>query len=135
MTQTDGMIQQMLKLHNEVRRERNLPPLSLHPKLQKLAQQHAADMQKNKKITHADFGKRIKEAGYPLAPGAGTENVASGGGESGTPEKIFHNWMKSTEGHKENILNKDSQDVGFGSASDGASGQRYWCAVFAKQQG
>jgi uncharacterized protein YkwD len=43
--------------------------------------------------------------------------------------------MKSTEGHKENILNKDSQDVGFGSASDGASGQRYWCAVFAKQQG
>src|ERR671916_108471 len=80
------MIQQMLKLHNEVRKKHNLHPLSLHPKLQKLAQQHAADMQKNKKITHADFGKRIKEAGYPLAPGAGTENLASGGGESRTAE-------------------------------------------------
>ena len=133
MTQTDGMIQQMLKLHNEVRKKHNLDPLSLHPKLREAAQQHAAHMEKLDKLTHEpNLGKRIKKEGYPLAPGAGTENVAWGGGESGKPDKIFHNSWMDSELHKKNILHKDSQDVGLGSAS-GDSGKRYWCAIFAKQ--
>jgi uncharacterized protein YkwD len=130
------MIQQMLKLHNEVRKKHNLHPLSLHPKLRGAAQQHALYMQKHDKLTHegpggSDCGSRIKKEGYHWANCA--ENIASGGGELGTPEKIFDNWMKSTAGHKENILHKDMHDVGFGSASR-ASGERYWVSDFAKQQ-
>ncbi len=133
MTQTDGMRQQMLELHNKVRKEHNLHPLSLHPKLQKVAQQHAVDMKNQGEINHKPpVGERLKKEGYHWANCA--ENAASGG-ELEKPDKTFNNqWMNSNEGHKENILHKDMQEAGFGCASE-ASGQPYWCAVFAKQQG
>ena len=138
MTQTDGMMQQMLRLHNEERKKHNLHPLSLHPKLQQAAQKHALYMREHHKLTHKEgqggpkLESRITDEGYPLAKGTQRENAAAGNTE-GTPDNVFHVWMNS-EKHKKNILDKDIQDVGFGSASE-PSGRWYWCADFAKPQG
>ena len=132
MTQTDGMNQQMLNLHNKVRKEHNLPPLSLNPKLRKVAQQHAVDMKNQGEINHKPpVGERLKKEGYHWANCA--ENAASGG-ELEKPDKTFNNQWMGSSGHKANILNPDMQEVGFGCASE-ASGQPYWCAVFARPQG
>jgi uncharacterized protein YkwD len=130
VTQTDEMRQQLLKLHNEVRKKHNRHPLSLHPKLQQVAQQQAERMKNQDELTHLPFlGERISKAGYQWA--ACAENIAWDG-ESGAPEKTFNNqWMASSE-HKSNILKQNVDEVGFGRAS-GASGE-YWCAVFAKQR-
>jgi uncharacterized protein YkwD len=131
VTQPDGMNQQMLKLHNKVRKEHDLPPLSLNLKLRKVAQQHAVDMKNQREIHHhPPIGKRLKDEGYQWANCA--ENAAKGG-EVEKPEETFNNqWMKSDKGHKENILAPEMKEAGFGCASE-ASGQPYWCAVFAKQ--
>jgi uncharacterized protein YkwD len=126
----DGMNQQMLKLHNKVRKEHNRSPLSLHPKLREAAQQHAASMKNQGELTHQPpLGERIRKAGYNWA--ACAENIAWGG-ELEKPDKTFYNQWMGSSGHKENILKPEIQDVGFGCAF-GASGQPYWCAIFAKQ--
>jgi uncharacterized protein YkwD len=135
VTQPDGMMQQMLRLHNEERKKHNLHPLSLHPKLQQAAQKHALYMREHHILTHKEdqkLGSRITDEGYPLARGTQRENAAKGTTEE-TPDNVFHVWMNSEE-HKKNILDKDIQDVGFGRASE-PSGRWYWCADFAKPQG
>jgi uncharacterized protein YkwD len=132
VTQTDGMRQQMLELHNKVRKEHKLPPLDFNPKLQKVAQEHAAHMQKLDKLTHdPELGERIKKEKYHWATCA--ENIAMDS-EDGGPDKTFHDqWMKSP-GHKENILNPKVREIGYGRAS--APGKGEWhCVVLAAPQG
>jgi uncharacterized protein YkwD len=131
---TPDEMQQMLELHNEERKTHNLHPLSLHPKLQQVAQKHALYMRELHQLTHRDvqkLGTRIIDEGYPLAMGTQRENAASGNTE-GTPDSVFRMWMND-EGHKNNILAEDIQDVGFGRASE-PSGHWYWCADFARPQ-
>jgi serralysin len=131
VTQTDGMRQQMLELHNKVRKEHNQHPLAFHPKLQKVAQEHAAHMQKRDELTHLpDLGERIKKAGYKFTNCA--ENVAFDTKEGSVETTFKGQWMKSS-GHKANILNPDVSEVGIGRVF-GPSGE-YHCVVFAKPQG
>jgi uncharacterized protein YkwD len=134
------MIQQMLKQHNEMRKKHNRHPLSLHPKLREAAKRHALDMQKHDLFSHtgsddSDKESRVKKTGYPLA--FCVENIASGGGELGAPDKIFHGWMNSAMGHKENLLHPDMRDVGFGCVSGEFQKQpnsRVWVAVYARSK-
>jgi uncharacterized protein YkwD len=132
---TPDEMQQMLELHNEERKKHNLHPLSLHPKLQQVAQKHALYMREHHILTHNDDQKlasRIMDEGYPLAKGTQRENAAKGRTEE-TPDNVFHVWVNSPD-HMNNILDKNIHDVGFGSASE-LSGTWYWCVDFAKPQG
>jgi serralysin len=130
VTQTDGMRQQMLELHNKVRKEHKLHTLDFNSKLQKVAQEHAAHMQKLNQLTHEpNLGKRITEAEYRW--GNCAENIAMDG-ESGSPDVTFNQqWMKSSW-HKANILNPDMREVGIGRVS-GPKGE-WHCVVFAAPQ-
>jgi uncharacterized protein YkwD len=110
-----------LSLHNEIRRDRGLKPLCVHPKLQKAARSHSRDMIERDYFSHdtkdgRTFDARLKAFGYD--PGgyrhyAIGENIAYGNGPYGEPDSIMDAWMKS-DGHRRNILNNEFREIGVG---------------------
>jgi uncharacterized protein YkwD len=133
------MMRRMFELHNELRREHGLGPLSSQPSLRQAATLHALDLQVHDLFSHTGSdgsgpGSRIKRAGYLWATFA--ENIAWGVKQRGNPEAIFEMWMKSAP-HKANILHRDVLDVGFGCASGeykNRTSARVWVADFGRQQ-
>lgn len=108
-----------LALHNEIRRDHNLRPFCVHPKLTRAARAHSRDMIKRDYFSHDtkgkgwDAGKRLDRAGYNWRIYG--ENIAWGSGSSGEPEKIMRSWMQS-DGHRHNILKKGFREIGIGTA-------------------
>ena len=117
-----GTAGELLRLHNEKRKEHGRQPLRLNFRLSLAAQKYAEYLSTNEKFEHnADgrsAGKRIEAEGYKW--GAWNENLAKG---MRRPAKAVDGWMKS-EGHRESILS-DQVEVGFGVFED------VWVAVFA----
>jgi uncharacterized protein YkwD len=108
-------------LHNEVRREHNLPAFCVHPKLQRAARSHSKDMLDRDYASHTSpdgetVRERLKRFGYDFSGCsyyAYGENIAWGCGSRGAPDRIFRWWMNSSK-HKSNILNKKFREIGIG---------------------
>jgi uncharacterized protein (TIGR03000 family) len=119
----------ILDLTNAERKKKDLPPLKPNAKLFAAARKHSENMARQEKLAHELDGKkpsdRVKEAGY--AGGFVGENVAYG---VTTAEEVVAGWMDS-EGHRDNILNKNFTEigVGVGKASDGTL---YFTQVFGR---
>lgn len=107
-------------LHNRERRDRNLKPLCVHPKLQRAARAHSKDMIRRDYFSHNTKGRnenaceRIKRFGYRYRLCG--ENIAYGSGSYGEPESIMRGWMKS-DSHRRNILNSKFREVGVGTCT------------------
>ncbi len=117
----------LVEAHNKEREKEELAPLAPNEKLKAVAQAHADDMAKHRKMDHKGSDgstpfERMKKAGY-LFQNAG-ENIAFGQRGLGELMKI---WMNS-EGHKQNILGKFTE-IGTAYAVD-EDGTPYWCVTF-----
>ena len=111
----------VLCLLNRERNSRGIGDLHRDRKLQRAAQKHNDHMQRKSCFSHDCPGEpsltgRLQQVGWLvgglLAWGYG-ENIAWGGGNYGTPERIVGQWMNSA-GHRANILNRQFEAVGVG---------------------
>jgi uncharacterized protein YkwD len=119
----------MLELVNNERTSRGLQALTLDPTLCAMANNYAHDMIQCGFFSHQSPegegpGQRAVSAGYVfLAIG---ENLA--GGQT-SPEQAMADWMKSTEGHRENILSPQWKEIGIAVRTGGEYGV-YWVQEF-----
>lgn len=104
-------------LHNQIRRDRDIRALCVHPILQKAARAHSKDMierdyfSHNTKGRNENFAERLKRYGYDYRKVG--ENIAYGSGSFGEPRSIMDAWMNSPD-HRRNILNRDFKQIGIG---------------------
>jgi Cysteine-rich secretory protein family/Secretion system C-terminal sorting domain len=133
--QTKAEEDEMLLLVNNLRSENGLPALRLNQNLNKAAFDHSKDMADNNYFDHAglngsNFGQRAKNAGYTgFAYG---ENIAAG---KSTVVATFDQWKNSPD-HRNNILNKNINEMGIGHASKvGSAYTHYWTQIFGKATG
>lgn len=124
------------RLHNEVRRDRDLKPFCVHPDLQKAARSHSKDMIRRDYFSHETKGKnesaceRVRRFGYRFRLCG--ENIAWGSGSQGSPDNIMRNWMDSS-GHRANILNRKYREIGIGTYTgtfEGHSGATMYTTDF-----
>ncbi|MDM8008093.1 MAG: CAP domain-containing protein [Phycisphaerae bacterium] len=121
----DVLVARMLELVNNERTGRGLQPLTLNPILSQMADDYAKEMIECGFFSHLSPtgegpGQRAVSAGYVfLAVG---ENLA--GGQT-TPEQAMADWMKSTEGHRENVLSPQWKEIGIAVRVGGEYGV-YW---------
>ena len=110
-----------LALHNRIRRNHNLKPFCVHPKLQRAARAHSKDMIRRDYFSHNTKGKytferRLKRFGYTsrgykyYTIG---ENIAGGNSRGGRPAHTMRRWMQSS-GHRRNVLNGKFREIGIG---------------------
>jgi uncharacterized protein YkwD len=118
----DAKEKKTFALHNEIRRNHQLPAFCVHPTLQKAAREHSTDMIRKDYFSHDTKGRnetaeaRIKRFGY--TPRGYNfymvgENIAYGSGTYGEPNSIMNSWMKSQD-HRHNILNGKYREIGIG---------------------
>ena len=126
----DELIDRALELVNEARTSRGLHPLTLNPVLCQIADDYCCEMMEGGFFEHVNPytgegpGQRAINAGYVfLAIG---ENLA--GGQS-SPEQVMAEWMASTQGHRENVLAYQWQEIGIGVRTGGEYGV-YWVQEF-----
>jgi uncharacterized protein YkwD len=108
-------------LHNEIRREHNLPTFCVHPKLQKAARAHSIDMIRRDYFSHntrgrGPFDERLERFGYDSEGYRHYlvgENIAYGSGTYGEPDGVMRAWMQS-DGHRHNILEGEFREIGVG---------------------
>jgi uncharacterized protein YkwD len=110
----------VLCLHNQIRRQHNLPLLKDNAKLRKAAVGHSEDMVDEGYFDHTtpngtSFVDRILGAGYAKRNEAWTlgENLAWGTGDLSTASGVMQAWMNSA-GHKANILKRSYKELGVG---------------------
>ena len=127
---TDVLKSRMVELVNNERTSRGLQPLTLNPVLCQMADDYARDMIQCGFFSHMGPigeegpGQRAVTAGYTfLAIG---ENLA--GGQTSV-EQAMADWMKSTEGHRENILSPQWKELGIAVRIGGEYGV-YWVQEF-----
>jgi uncharacterized protein YkwD len=126
---SDVLVARMLELVNNERTSRGLAALTLNPILSKMADDYAEEMIEcgffaHQSATGEGPGQRAVTAGYVfLAIG---ENLA--GGQT-SPEQAMADWMKSTEGHRENILSPQWKEIGIAVRTGGEYGV-YWVQEF-----
>lgn len=120
----------VIELVNLERTGRGIGEVRMHPLLNRMAEDYACEMIAGSFFAHENPntgegpGHRAINAGYIyLAIG---ENLA--GGQT-SPEQVVSEWMQSTQGHRENILASQWQDVGVGIRTGGRYGV-YWVLEF-----
>jgi uncharacterized protein YkwD len=119
--------QQVLALANTERARAGCGPLRLDAALREAAQAHSQDMADNDYFSHTGSDgsspwDRAAEAGYSDPSG---ENIAAG---YQTPEDVMAAWMASA-GHRANILNCDSREMGLGYVANSSRGP-LWTQLF-----
>jgi uncharacterized protein YkwD len=118
---------EMFELHNETRTAHGLGPLCLSSVLTKAARARSQDMLNRDYFSHYTPGgvtvfDQLKRKGYYSYERGDYhilgENVAMGGdgNDEDTPEHLFAGLMHS-EGHRENILREEFDEVGVGARS------------------
>lgn len=117
----------LLAAHNRERAARGYDPLSVSPRLQRAAQDHANHMATVGRMAHSGIGDgspfdRFKAAGYAFRKAG--ENVAW---NQGDVAEVMAAWMHSP-GHRWNVLG-DYTEYG-GAVARGKNGDPYWCTVF-----
>ncbi|MDU1909810.1 CAP domain-containing protein [Fusobacterium sp.] len=123
---------EILKYVNQERKTKKLAPLIMNEKLNKIAIKKAADMAKEEKLSHdsKNFGitfNLIKNENIKYKSAA--ENIAKW---HDTPEFVMERWMQS-KGHRDNILNKNYNEIGIGKAAD-KNGKNYWVQIFIEKK-
>ncbi|KAI9296456.1 hypothetical protein K502DRAFT_284861, partial [Neoconidiobolus thromboides FSU 785] len=106
---------EMLCRVNKLRRENGKSELRLDQRLNEAAQKHAAEMARNKKMSHVgftsdtkEFNARIKLSGY--IPTYSGENVAF---NQKNIAQAMNSWTIS-EGHRANLLGDHYECLGYG---------------------
>lgn len=84
--------------------------------LTRLAQQHAAWMDRHNVMDHGDFAGRMRRAGI----GDAAENIA----DAPDPATVVSLW-KNSSGHNFNMLKAGARRIGVGHSG------RYWCEILA----
>jgi uncharacterized protein YkwD len=109
-------------LINAERRSRGLPALKTNRRLARAGLDHARDMVSRSYFAHETLGGggfigRIKARGYMAGRKSWTvgENLAWGGGPTGSPRSIVTMWMGSPT-HRANILDRRFRETGIGIA-------------------
>jgi uncharacterized protein YkwD len=128
---SDTFDQQILDLVNQERAKVGADPLSINEQLDQAADLHSQDQASMGNMSHtgsngSDMGTRIQGAGYQFSTAA--ENVAYGYTDA---ETVMAGWMGS-DGHRENILNPDLQEIGIGSATN-EDNAIYWTQDFGTE--
>lgn len=132
--------QQVVELVNKERTTRGLPPLKRSENLTNAARYHAADMVQDNYFGHDTLDRVGGELFFVCGPwdriatyysGARGENAAAG---YTTPEAAMQAWMNS-DGHRSNILNPSSWEIGVGFYEGGGDFNYYWVQDFGFQSG
>ena len=115
---------------NTERAEVELPAYVWDDAVTDVAYDHAVDMRLRDYYGHENpeglrSAGRLEAAGVSFA--FASVNIAKG---QGTPAEVMDAWMRSTEGHRENILSPNFTHAGVG-VSLGAEGP-WWVIVFYK---
>jgi uncharacterized protein YkwD len=128
--------EEIVRLTNQYRKARKLPPLTSNDLLAKCAQDHAANMARQDKhgddrrnghvLDGKDFQFRIDASGYKYA--GASENTAMDRGT--TVRAMVARWMGSP-GHRKNMIDPNFTEIGVGAAQS-KTGQWYFVQVFAR---
>lgn len=116
---TKSHIEKLLALHNEQRELKGRTAFKIDSYLIEYAQNHSQWMAKKKWMKHSDVSVLI---GKYSAVG---ENIAY---NQQNEKQVVVAWMNST-GHRQNIMNRNFNSIGFGLANN-SKGEPYWCTVF-----
>lgn len=103
----------ILCLHNRAREKSGLPPLKEDAKLRKAANEHSAEMVRDRFFGHGDFVERLLESGYADDRWDFGENLAWGAGDISTPQALMTAWLDSP-GQRKTILTKGFRHLGIG---------------------
>lgn len=122
--ETQEAAPQALSVLNAERAKAGLPPLTLSPRLTRVAQDHACDMAVTMRMTHAgsdgaDLRKRLDRGG--VRGNRWAENAGTG-----LPDAVAmaQGWMASPP-HRQNILNPNYAAAGLALSRD-VTGRPYW---------
>jgi uncharacterized protein YkwD len=124
-------VQEIVALTNRERAKACVAPVKLNESLSAAAAAHARDMADKRYFDHRSPkgegpDQRCRKAGYPDWTG---ENIFMG---PASAKEAVEGWMASA-GHKKNILNGESQEIGVGVAR-AANGTTYWVQVFGARE-
>jgi uncharacterized protein YkwD len=126
----------LLQQINAFRQQNGNPgDLARDPQLDSAAAAHSRDMATRCYFEHispegSDPFDRMNAAGYTGTPWA--ENLYVGSGNLKSAAQAFEAWRTSKAGHREAMLDPDANEIGIGTALDGA-GNLYWTNVFGKR--
>ena len=129
--------QRVVELVNQARADNGLPPLKRSKKLDQAARFHAADMAQEGYFDHDTYdlvdGQLVKVCSTwdrigTYYKGANAENIAAG---YSTPEDVVQGWLDS-EGHRDNILNSYSWEIGVGFYQGPGPYTYYWVQDFGR---
>ena len=135
----DKTIDALLEATNAERRRQQgnrLRDLRYSRELSKAAQQHADSMARHNYFSHeGKDGSDLKDRVRRFSPNYRFTTVGENLGwrhPTNNPEKAVANWMKSKEGHRENLLGSDYTDIGLGYAVSPDGEEHYYVQVFGK---
>ena len=119
---------EVVRLVNVERQKQGLGKLSLNAKLSNVATLKSQDMINKNYFDHTSptYGSpfdMMKQ--FNISYKTAGENIAKG---QKTPAEVVKAWMNS-QGHRENILNKNYTEIGIGVAKE-ANGTLYWTQMF-----
>ncbi len=123
---------EVVSLANIERAKAGCSPLDPNPALREAAFLHSKDMGDFGYFSHtgrdgSSFVTRAQRAGYTGSPRG--ENIAAG---YSSPASVMAAWMNSS-GHRANILNCSSNEIGVGYYRAGKGYVHYWTQVFGRK--
>lgn len=123
---------QVLDLVNIERAKAGCGPVRADRALRQAAYLHSKDMGDNGYFSHtgrdgSSFSQRARRAGYTGSPRG--ENIAAG---YTSPSSVMNGWMNSS-GHRNNILNCNSNELGVGYYWVNKGYRHYWTQVFGRE--
>lgn len=125
---TEGVPEAVVEGLNRARKEADLPPLKIEPKLAKAAENLARSMAERKKLDPKGdaLTEQVNNSGFKYR----SLNAAFANGQA-TPEEAVNTWTGRREQKK--VVLGDATAVGVGCASD-EDGVPYWCLLLATPQ-
>lgn len=117
---------------NQYRNSRNLPPLTLEPRISEQARIHSQNMASGRvPFSHEGFEQRVKAIGRAIPYRQAAENVAYNQGYSTPERQAVEGWIKST-GHRTNIEGQYNL-TGIGIVKN-AKGEYYFTQIFINRR-
>lgn len=113
---------------NRYRKSRNLPPLTLDPRISEQARAHSQAMARGRvPFSHQGFEQRVQAIRRVIPYRAAAENVAFNKGYRNPGQQAVQGWIKSP-GHRKNIVGHYNR-TGVGIAKN-AKGEYYFTQLF-----
>jgi len=136
----DAFEQEVVTLVNQERTSRGIPPLKRTSSLDEAARYHSTDLGLDDYFAHDSYDRAGGDLVFVCSTwsrigsyydGARGENIAAG---YGTPAAVVSAWMNS-DGHRFNILNNGSWEIGVGYFEGAGGYYTYWTQDFGRQDG